>query len=50
MQAGLAKRRLTIREIFSSTMHFLALRNVTFLFFDSGISVNWDDSHYLMAA
>ena len=32
MQSGLTSRRLTFREIFSSTMHFLALSNVTFVF------------------
>lgn len=35
MQAGLTPRRLTFREIFSSRIHFLARRNVTFVFFDS---------------
>ncbi len=35
MQVGLATRRLTFREVFSSMMLFLALRNVTFAFFDS---------------
>jgi len=50
MQAGLTARRLTFREIFSSTIHFLALRNVTFVFFDSAMSVNVDDSRLSMAA
>ena len=50
MQAGLTKRRLTFREIFSSAMHFLALRNVTFVFFDSAMLVNVDNSRLSMAA
>jgi len=50
MQAGLTTRRLTFREIFSSTMHFLVLGNVIFVFFDSAILVNVDDSRLLMAA
>jgi hypothetical protein len=50
MQAGLTTRRLTFREIFSSTMHFLALQNVTFVFFDSAMLVNVDDSRLPLAA
>ena len=50
MQAGLTTRRLTFREIFSSTMHFLALRNVTFVFFDSALLVDVDHSRLSMAA
>jgi hypothetical protein len=50
MQAGLTARRLTFREIFSSTMHFWARRNVRFAFFDSALSVNVDDSRLYMAA
>jgi hypothetical protein len=50
MQAGLTSRRLTFREIFSSTMHFLVLQNVTVVFFDSALLVNVDDSHLSMAA
>jgi hypothetical protein len=38
------------REIFSSTMLLLALRNVTFAFFDSPVSVSVDDSHLSVAA
>jgi transposase-like protein/IS1 family transposase len=49
MQAGLTSRRLTFREIFSSTMHFLVLQNVTVVFFDSALLVNVDDSHLSMA-
>jgi IS1 family transposase len=49
-QAGLTTRRLTFREIFSSTMHFRALRNVTFVFFDSAMLVNVDNSRLSMAA
>jgi transposase-like protein/IS1 family transposase len=50
MQAGLTTKRLTFREIFSSTMHFLALRNVTFVFFDSALLFKADDSRLSMAA
>ena len=50
MQAGLTTRRLTFREIFSSTMLFLALRNVTFVFFDSALLVDVDHSRLSMAA
>jgi hypothetical protein len=50
MLAGWTTRRLTFREIFSSMMHFLALQNVTFVFFDSAVLVNVDDSHPSMAA
>ena len=50
MQAGLASRRLMFREIFSSTMSFLALQNITFVFFDSTMLVNVDDSRLSMAA
>jgi hypothetical protein len=49
MQAGLTTRRLIFRKIFSSTMHFLARRNVTFVFFDySTLLVNVDDSRLSM--
>ncbi len=37
-------------EIFSSTMFLLALRNVTFAFFDSTVSVSVDDSRLSVAA
>ena len=50
MQAGLTTSRLTFREIFSSTMCFLALRNVTFVFFDSALLVDVDHSRLPMAA
>jgi hypothetical protein len=50
MQAGLTTRRLSLREIFSATKHFLARRNVTLLFFDFTILVNVDDSRVPMAA
>ena len=50
MQAGLTSRRLTFREIFASTMHFLVLQNATVVFFDSALLVNVDDSHLSMAA
>ena len=50
MQAGLTTRRPTFREIFSSTMSFLALQNITLGFFDSIMLVNVDDSRVSMAA
>jgi len=50
MQAGLTTRRLTFREIFSSTMSFLSLQNITFVFFGSTMLVNADDSRLSMAA
>jgi hypothetical protein len=40
MQAGLTRRRLTLREIFSSRMVFLAFKNVLFVLFDSAPSVS----------
>jgi IS1 family transposase len=40
MQAGLTRRRLTLREIFSSRMVFLASGNVLFTLFDSPPSVS----------
>jgi hypothetical protein len=49
-RAGLTTRRLTFREIFSSAMHFLALQNVTFVFFDSAMLDNLDNSRLSMAA
>ena len=39
MQAGLARRRLTLREIFSSRMVFRASKHVLFALFDSLPSV-----------
>jgi hypothetical protein len=50
MQAGLTTRRLTFREIFSSAMHFGARRNVTFVFFNSALLVNVDNSRLSLAA
>jgi len=50
IQAGLVTRRLTFREIFSSTMLLWAQRNVTFAFFDSPVSVSVDDSRLSVAA
>ena len=50
MHAGLTYGRLTFREIFSSTMHFFMLQNVTVVFFDSALLINMDDSHLSMAA
>ena len=40
MQAGLTRRRLTLREIFSSRMVFRASNNVLFVLFDSVPSVS----------
>ena len=50
MQAGLAIRRLMSREIFTSSMNFLGLRNVTFVIFDSAMLVNVHDSRLCIAA
>jgi IS1 family transposase len=50
IQAGLTTRRLTFREIFSSAIYFLVLRNVTFVFFDSALMVKMDNSSLSMAA
>jgi transposase-like protein/IS1 family transposase len=50
MQAGLTRRRLTFREIFSSTMHNLVLRNVTWVFLDAVLLVKREDSRLSMAA
>jgi hypothetical protein len=50
MQAGLTTRRLTFREIFSATMYFVALRIVTFVFFNFALLVNADDSRLSIAA
>jgi len=41
---------LLFREIFSETMHFGALRNVTFVFLDFALPVNMNDSRLSMAA
>jgi virulence-associated protein VapD len=41
MQAGLTRRRLTLREIFSLRMVFLASKNVLFVLFDSAPSVSF---------
>jgi hypothetical protein len=40
MQAGLTRRRLTLKDIFSSRMVFLASKNVLFVLFDSAPSVS----------
>jgi hypothetical protein len=50
MQAGLTTRRLSFREIFSATIHFAALRNVTFVFFYFAFLINVDDWRLSMAA
>jgi hypothetical protein len=49
-QAGLTKRRLTFREIYSLEMYLLALRKVRFVFFDPARLVNVDNSRLFMAA
>ncbi len=50
MQAGLTRKRLTFREIFSSAMRFGVLRNVSFVFFNSALLVNVDNSRLSVAA
>jgi len=47
---GIDDQTADVPEIFSSTMHFLALRNVTFVFFDSALLVDVDHSRLSMAA
>jgi IS1 family transposase len=49
-QAGLTRKPLTFREIFSSTVHNLVLRNVTFVFFDSALLVDVGDWRLSIAA
>ena len=48
MQAGLTE--LTFREIFSSVIHNLVLRNVTWVFLDSILLDRREDSRLSMAA
>ena len=43
-------RRLLFREIFSATMHFAALRNVTLVFFYFAFLIDMDDSRLSMTA
>jgi hypothetical protein len=50
MQAGLTRRRLTLRGIFSSRIVFRASKNVLFLFFNSAPSVRVDASRMPLAA
>jgi hypothetical protein len=50
MQAGLTKRQLTLREIFSSTMSLLMLRNVVFMLFDSARPVRFPARGLALAA
>ena len=50
MQAGLTNKRLSFREIFSSAIYNLGLRNITFLSFSSGLLVRVDNSHLSKAA
>ena len=50
MQAGLTIRRLTFREIFSSAMQFLVLRNITLVSFDWAMLVDVGDWRLSMAA
>ena len=49
-QAGLTRRRLTFREIFSSVIHNLVLRNLTWVFLDAFLLVKREDSRLSMAA
>ena len=50
MQAGLTRRRLTFREIFSSVIHNLVLRNVTWVFLDSVLLDRREESRLSMVA
>ena len=50
MQAGIAARRLTFSEIFSSTTVLWAPQNIAFLFFDSTLLVSVADRRLPMAA
>ena len=50
IQAGLTRRRLTLREIFSSTIVFLAWEKVTSVFARSTILVIVDDRRVQLAA
>jgi hypothetical protein len=50
MQAGIAARRPTFSEIFSSVTVFWAPENVTFLFFDSTLLLSVADRRLPMAA
>ena len=50
MQAGLTRRRLTFREIFSLVIHNLVLRNVTWVVLNSVLLIKREDSRFSMAA
>ena len=50
MQAGLTKRRLTFREIFSSTIVLLAWKKITCVFVRSVRSVIYDETRMPLAA
>ena len=50
MQAGLTRRRLTFREIFSLVIHNLVQRNVTWVFLDPVLLVKREDSRLSTAA
>jgi hypothetical protein len=50
MQAGLASRRLTFRDIFCSTKCLLALSSVTFVSFDLAIVPGTDDTQFPVEA
>ena len=50
MQAGLTRRRLTLREIYSSRMAFRGLKNVLFALFDSIPSVSVGAWQMVLAA
>ena len=47
---SMAEAPLMFREIFSSTMRPFALHNIAFVFFDSTMLVNVDDSRLSTAA
>jgi hypothetical protein len=50
MQAGLTKKRLTLREIFEAGIAFLASRNVTVMFTGSTLSVSVSNRRIALAA
>jgi hypothetical protein len=43
MKAGITTRRLTFREVFSSTIVYLAPENITLVFFDMSMLVSVDN-------
>ncbi len=50
MQAGLTKRRLAFREIFSSTIVLLAWKKITCVFVRSVRSIIYDETRMPLAA